>query len=337
MQKKRILITGASGFIGSTIVDKAIELGYEVWAGVRRNSSREYLKDKRIHFVEFKYSSKDELRSQLIDFKSNNGIFDYIVHSAGLTKAVDKSAFYDVNYLQVKNFVDVLVECDMVPALFVFMSSLGVLGPGDETGYSPFLQDATPNPNTEYGKSKLMAEAYIKSVSNFPYLILRPTGVYGPRDRDYLILMRAIKNRINVGAGFKKQLLSFMYVEDLASIIFRAIDRRVSMRGYNISDGDAYTDTEFNAMVQDMLNIKWSISFKVPLAIVRPAAYVSEKVAKIIGKATTFNTDKYKIMKQRNWACDISTMKQELDFEPQYKLKEGVEKTVSWYKSMGWL
>lgn len=337
MQKKKILITGASGFIGSTVVDKALQLGYDVWAGIRANSNREYLKDERINFINLKYGDKDQLKIQLSDFTKANGRFDYIVHSAGLTKAVDKSEFYKINYEQVCTFVETLMELDAVPDLFVFLSTLGVMGVGDEVGYSPLPSDALPNPNTEYGKSKLLAENWIKGIDDFPYLFLRPTGVYGPRDKDYLILMKAVKNRIDVGAGLKKQVLSFIYVEDLVDIIFMAINKGVVRREYYIADGDVYTDTEFNSLVQKELNVNWVLRFKVPLSIVKVAAYISESVSKVIGKPMVLNTDKYMIMKQRNWACDVEPLKRELGFTPKYNLKEGIHKTVEWYKSHGWL
>lgn len=332
MKGKKILITGASGFIGSTAVDMALEQGYDVWAGIRASSSRKYLQDERIRFIDLNYRDKEKLTAQLKDFYRENGTFDAIVHIAGLTKARNKSDFYDVNYQHVKNFVDSLVETKSIPDSFVFMSTLGAIGLGDEKNYTPLPCDAKPNPNTEYGKSKLKAENYIKSIDNFPYVILRPTGVYGPRDKDYLILMRAVKNGLNVGAGFRKQILTFIYVDDLVRIIFDCIDKQIFRKEYNVSDGDIYTDSEFNCIGQKALQKNRVIRLKVPLCLVKPAAWISEKLFAMHGKSTTFNSDKYKIMKQRNWACDITPLKNDLDFAPKYRLKEGVEKTVKWYK-----
>lgn len=336
MQQK-ILITGASGFIGSTAVDKALELGYEVWAGIRASSSKKYLQDKRIRFIDLNYSDKKKLTEQLREFTEKNGRFHAIIHIAGLTKAVKKSDFDTVNYLQVKNFVDALIETNSVPESFIFMSTLGAVGIGDEKNYIPIPCNCSPNPNTAYGKSKLKAENYLKSIPDFPYVILRPTGVYGPRDKDYLILMRAVKNGLSVGAGFRKQLLTFIYVEDLTSIIFDCIRNSIYRKEYNVTDGDVYTDAEFNAIVQKTLQKKRVLRFKVPLWLVKPAAFLSEKLFGIMGRPTTFNSDKYKIMKQRNWTCDITPLRTDLDFSPRYPLKEGVEKTVRWYKEHGWL
>lgn len=337
MEQRKILITGASGFIGSTAVDKALELGFETWAGIRASSSKFYLQDERIKFIDLNYSDKEKLKEQLREFVVENGRFNYIVHSAGITKSVRKSEFDKVNYEQVKNFIDALIEIDAIPNLFIFMSTLGVMGVGDEISYTPLQHDATPNPNTAYGKSKLKAEYYLKNLSDFPYVILRPTGVYGPRDKDYLILMRAVKNGMDVGAGFKKQILTFIYIDDLVKIIFDCIEKNISRKEYYVADGDVYTDTEFNAIVQQALQKKHVIRIKVPLFLVKSASFISEKIYGLLGKTTTFNTDKYKIMKQRNWSCDITPLQRDLDFKPEYRLKQGVEKTVKWYKEQKWL
>lgn len=337
MQKRRILITGASGFIGSTVVDRALALGYETWAGIRGSSSRQYLQDERINFIDLHYGDKQKLKAQLNDFVEKHGRFDEIVHIAGLTKARSKSDFDKVNYEYTRNFAEALIETDTVPNTFVFTSSLSVMGPGDEIGYTPMCADKIPASNTAYGKSKLKAENWLKGLDRFPYLILRPTGVYGPRDRDYLILMRAVKNGLDVGAGFRKQLLSFIFVEDLADVIFSLIERNICRKEYFVADGDVYTDSEFNAIVRDALHKKHVLRSKIPLFLIKPAAMINEKIAALFGKATTFNSDKYRIMKQRNWACDITPLKEDIGFQPAYRLKEGVEKTIAWYKKEGWL
>ena len=336
MQKK-ILITGASGFIGSAIVSEALNQGYETWAGVRSISNRDLLQDERINFIDLNYADTSKLTHQLTEYANENGKFDVIVHVAGITKAIRKTEFDTINFHFTKNFVDALIVTNMVPQSFIFMSSLGSMGVGDEVSYSPMQCDRTPNPNTAYGKSKLLAENYLKSIADFPYVILRPTGVYGPNDKDYLILMKAVKKGVNVGAGYKKQVLSFIYVSDLVDIVFSAINKGVSRKEYFVSDGYSYTDNEFNKIVQRALNRKRVLRLKIPLFIVKAASYVSEKMGELLNKSVAFNTDKYKIMKQRNWACDISPLQNDLSFTPKIQLEEGVVKTIAWYKEKGWL
>lgn len=336
MQKK-ILITGASGFIGSTIVAKALEQGYETWAGIRASSNRNMLQDKRINFIDLNYANPTMLNNELVAFANKHGKFDAIVHVAGITQAIRKSDFNKINFEYTENFVNALVETEMVPKTFVFMSSLGAIGVGDEINYQPMRCDREPNPNTAYGKSKLLAENYMKCTPDFPYVILRPTGVYGPNDKDYLILMKTVKKGLNVGAGFKKQVLSFIYVDDLVDIVFSAIDKNLARKEYFVSDGCSYTDDEFNKIVQIALNRKRVLRLKIPLFIVKVISFATEKVGELLNKSVTINTDKYKIMKQRNWACDISPLEKDINFTPKVHLQEGVEKTIAWYKEKGWL
>ncbi len=73
MNNKRILITGASGFIGSFLVEKALEKGYETWAGIRKSSSREYLQDTRIQFIDLPFQAKDKLTETYDTLCPNTG------------------------------------------------------------------------------------------------------------------------------------------------------------------------------------------------------------------------------------------------------------------------
>ena len=99
-----ILITGASGFIGSFIVEEALKRKFGVWAGIRSTSSKRYLKNRKIHFLELDFAHPNELRAQLSGHKGTYNKFDYIIHCAGVTKCPDKHSFDYVNYLQTKYF-----------------------------------------------------------------------------------------------------------------------------------------------------------------------------------------------------------------------------------------
>ena len=131
-----ILVTGASGFIGSFIVEEALKRKFAVWAGIRSTSSRKYLSDRKIHFLELDFAHPNELKAQLSGHKGTYNKFDYIVHCAGLTKCVDKKEFDRVNYLQTKYFVDTLIQLNMVPKQFIYISTLSVFGPIHEEDYT---------------------------------------------------------------------------------------------------------------------------------------------------------------------------------------------------------
>lgn len=337
MNDKKILITGASGFIGSFLVEKALAKNFSVWAGVRATSSKGYLQDERIKFIDLNFSDKNKLTQQLIDFSKKEGKFDYIIHNAGLTKCIDPSDFNKVNFQFTANFIDALIDSDSVPEKFVMMSSLSVFGVGDELNYTPIKLIDKPNPNTAYGVSKLKAENYLENIQNFPYIILRPTGVYGPREKDYFLMLKTVKSGLDVGAGFQPQHLTFIYVKDLVDASFLALESEITNRAYFVADGDVYTDKEYTALVKKVLNKKMVLSLKVPLGILKVISIVAEEVSKLTKKPSTLNRDKYKIMKQRNWECDIEPLKRDLGFSPKYNLTQGLEESVQWYKDNDWL
>src|ERR1700722_15412481 len=129
---KKVLITGASGFIGSFLVEEALKRGYEVYAGIRSSSSRQYLQDSRINFISLDFKNKSNLIKTLEEFnKEHNGSFDYIIHCSGVTKANNIQEFYDINYEYTKNFVEALIETKSNVQKFIQLSSLASYGPGN--------------------------------------------------------------------------------------------------------------------------------------------------------------------------------------------------------------
>ena len=190
----KILITGASGFIGSFIVEEALRRGFETWAAIRRSSSREWLQDERIHFIELNLSSKAQLVAQL-----RGQDFDYVVHAAGVTKCLNKADFHRINTEGTKNLAEALLEVGMPLKRFVFVSSLSIFGAiKEQQPYEAIRESDTPQPNTEYGRSKLAAEQFLASLgARLPYIILRPTGVYGPREKDYFIMAKSVNSVVS--------------------------------------------------------------------------------------------------------------------------------------------
>ena len=332
-----ILITGASGFIGSFIVQEALKRRFGVWAGIRASSSKKYLKERKIHFLELDFAHPNELRAQLSGHKGTYNKFDYIVHCAGVTKCADKNDFDRVNYLQTKYFVDTLRELNMIPKQFIYISTLSVFGPIREKDYTPIREEDTPAPNTAYGLSKLKAELYIQSLPGFPYVIYRPTGVYGPREADYFLMAKSIRQHTDFSVGYKRQDLPLVYVKDIVQAIFLGIEKEVSRRAYFLADGKVYKSRAFSDLIQKELGSPFVIHIKCPLIVLKVVSLLAEFIATRSGKSSTLNSDKYKIMKQRNWQCDITPAVKELGYAPEYDLEKGVKETIAWYKNEGWL
>lgn len=337
MEQKKVLVTGASGFIGSFLVAGGLERGMQTWAGVRKTSSRKYLKDNKIHFAELDFGNKQRLKEQLALHKQEHDGWNYIIHCAGVTKCLHKEDFDKGNFQATVHFVEALKELEMVPERFVYISSLSIFGPIHEENDAPITEKDVAKPNTAYGVSKLKSEKYLQSLSDFPYVIYRPTGVYGPRERDYFLMAQSIKQHVDFAAGFKRQDITFIYVKDLVQAVYLGMKPEALRRAYFVSDGQVYESRTFSDLIQKELGNPWLLRIKCPLILLKCISVLAEFGAKCVGKTSTLNRDKYNIMKQRNWRCDISPLIKELGFKPEYLLERGVAETITWYKKEGWL
>jgi len=346
-----ILVTGASGFIGSFICSEGLKKGYEVWAGMRGTSSNKYLKDPALQFATLDLGNPEKLRHQLQDYKQRMGGkgWDYVVHAAGATKCLHREDFFHTNTDGTRNLIEALQSEDMVPRRFVFISSLSIFGAVREEPvrkatadnpwiYSPILLSDTPQPNTAYGESKLKAEKFLTMQKDFPYVILRPTGVYGPRERDYFLMAQSIKQHVDFAVGYKPQEITFVYVMDVVQAVYKALDAEAAIgKAYFLSDGEIYNSRRFSDLLQQELGNPWVLHIKAPLWFLRIVCTLSGTVSRWMGKLTTLNMDKYHILSQRNWQCDLTPARQDLGYEPEYQLERGVKETVEWYLKEGWL
>ncbi len=328
----KILITGASGFIGSFIVEEALRRGWETWAAMRRSSSKQFLQDERIRFIELNLSDEAQLTEQLRGHE-----FDYVVHAAGVTKCIDQRDFHRINTEGTQHLVRALMGFGIPLKKFVYLSSLSIFGAiREQQPYEEIRETDTPQPNTAYGRSKLEAEQWLEKQS-LPYVILRPTGVYGPRERDYFLMAKSIKQHSDFAVGYKQQDITFVYVDDVVQAVFLACERGESGRKYFLSDGEVYQSTTFSNFIREELGHPWWIRITVPIWVLRVVTFFGNLIGRMTGKISALNNDKYHILRQRNWRCDIEPARRELGYEPQVQLKEGVRRTIMWYKENGWL
>ena len=333
---ENVLITGASGFIGSFLVEEGLKRNYQVYAGIRKSSSREYLQDAAIQFIEFNFSSVNSILSVLQECKAKNIRFEYIIHNAGVTKAQKKGDFYRVNYLHTKNFLDALREAGMIPEKFIYISSLAAFGPGNPLTMEPVKLSDTPQPIELYGKSKLEAEKHIQTLSDFPWIIIRPTGVYGPREKDYFVFFQTINRGFETYIGSAKQILTFIYVKDLVRVIFETLSSSFVQKSYFVTDGKEYDTLEFAAIAKKHLEKK-TVRLVIPSGAVKLIAFSLEKVYKLWGRIPTLNSDKFQVLSSTNWRCETEPLQKDFGFQAEYDLDKGVKECVEWYRKEGWL
>lgn len=327
--KGKVLITGASGFVGYHLIVEALHNNLEVYVAVRKNSRIEHLKDLPIQYVYLDYSDIDSLKAELQDKQYN-----YIIHAAGVTRAVSAYEYDLINADYTANLANAAVQSGINLKKFVLISSLAAIGP--LTGLNGIItEDTTPNPITAYGKSKLLAEHKLKAVKDLNYIILRPTAVYGPRDTGIFIFFKQVSKRLEAYIGRGQQKLSFIYVTDLARASVRSL-YAAGNSTYNLSDGNFYDKYELGLLTKTILNVK-TLKIHLMLNFVKLIAAVSEKISGMRNTAPILNLEKLDELTAVNWSCSIELAKQELGFYPLYPLAAGLTETLKWYKDNKWL
>lgn len=324
-----VLITGANGFIGSTLVEKAVSLGWRVTAAIRKGSDLEHLKSFNISFLEVNYADQ----SELIKAFSALPVFDYIIHNAGTTKAANLEEYLRVNQGYTQNLIESLIECNRVPGKFLFVSSLAAVGP--VSSGQVIDSQTTPNPVTWYGKSKLAAEKYLESLPDFPWMIVQPTGVYGPKDKDIFVFINLVNKGLEFYIGNNEQNLSFIYSEDLADMMLAILKKGTLHQKYIGSDLKKYVSSDLGNSVKKALNCK-TIKLKIPVSVISSIALLSEKLGNLKGKTPALNLDKMNELKAESWWCACENINK-IQWKPKFDLYTGMQKTVDWYKLNKWL
>lgn len=318
----KALITGGTGFIGSHLAEALIKEGFEVYCLVRDLSNKKWLEGIEATCVQGDCCVKESLE-QLRDF-------DYIFHLAGLTKASSWEEFYRVNVKGTENIVDFALRNNSKLKRFVLLSSLAAAGPS-ENG-KPKCEDSPATPVSDYGRSKLMAEeVLLRFKDKIPITILRPTAVYGPRDRDFYLFFKMIK--AGVIPSFGKSYYSLIYIDDLVrGILLGAFKPDALGKIYFLADGDISTSEKIAAVIAESLQKK-PVKIRIPRDLLPFIGRVASKIA----KNSIINNDKLLELKYKYWICDISKARSELGFNPKVKIEEGMKWTANWYRLHRWL
>ena len=326
--KERVLITGASGFVGFHLINEALQNNLEVVAAIRQSSHIDHLKGLDITYTYPDFDNVASLKNE-ISLKK----YDYIIHAAGVTRARSAAEYNHINAGYTNNLAKAACESGAIKK-FVLIGSLAAVGPLP-TLQGNITSTTVPKPVTSYGKSKLLAEAHLRTYKSLPYTILRPTGIYGPRDKDIFIFFKQIARGIEPYIGKFDQKFSFLYVKDLATAAIKALYAGYQ-QSFNLADGNSYDRYELGNITRAVLNKK-TVKFHLPVNFVKIIASVSEKLSSLSNKAAVLNVEKLNELMAVNWTCDIEPARSTLGFDPQYNLEKGLAETLKWYKTNNWL
>ncbi|SIQ85076.1 NAD-dependent epimerase/dehydratase family protein [Pontibacter lucknowensis] len=329
--KERVLITGASGFVGHHLVEAAVQAGLEVYAAVRPSSEVAHLQNFDIHYTSLKFNDSAALVKELEEKQ-----YHYIIHAAGITKAKSEQEYNSVNADYTQKLALAALEADIPLKKFVFISSLAALGPVVYSDTTPIHEQSKAQPVTAYGKSKLLAEQYLAELKDLPLVVLRPTAVYGPREKDIFIVLKTLNLGLEPYISNKPQWLSFVYVKDLARAVIQALGSEIHHAYYNVSDGNSYDRYALATITKRILGRK-AIRFHVPMGVVTVMARLLEAAYATSSKMPALNKEKLNELAAENWNCSIDRIRQDLGFVPEYDLEKGLAHTLKWYKENNWL
>jgi nucleoside-diphosphate-sugar epimerase len=323
----KILVTGGTGFLGSHLVERLVEAGgTEVFALVRDPS--------RLRWLE----GLEGVRPIAGDLRSVPALpsgLTCVYHLAGLTKTHKPDDYYTVNRDGTANLLRAL-ESQTERLRFVHLSSLAAVGPS--TGRRGVSEDDPPRPISEYGDSKLQAEAEVlRYRDRYSVVLLRAGAIYGPRDEDFLEYFRWIKRGVQPLLG-KRKALSLVYVRDAVRAAVLAGDpRRPSGEIFNIADPKPCGWEDIGRVTASLLGKK-TVSLRLPLWTAYLASAASEGLGRVFGTGSAlYNVSKFKQMKPDGWVADVGKARRELGFETHFTLDQGLGETIAWYLWKGLL
>jgi nucleoside-diphosphate-sugar epimerase len=330
----KVLVTGASGFLGGHVAELLSNRGDRVRALVRKTSNKKHL-EKLANVELFEGGVEDVERVR----EAVDGV-DAIVHAAGLTKARSTDEFFAINVGGTSNLVQAARSGSRgrpsTVKRFVYVSSLTACGPSAD-GLPVHAEQE--NPIDAYGRSKLAAEKVVLSAKDeMPVVILRPGAIYGPRDGEILEVFKTIQRGVLplVGGGEAKGV--YIYATDCAEACLRAIDSNVASGSvYFVDDGcGAIDQNKLFADAETALGRKARFRASLPVPVLMTVARGIEVFGRITNRAVMLTREKANMLLQ-HWICSSEVTRRELGWEPKVPWLEGIERSVAWYRENGWL
>ena len=318
----KVLVTGASGFVGSHLTRRLVTEGYRVKALVRTTSSLDRLKELDIDLA---YGDLTDI------FSLHNAVkgVEIVFHAgASVGDWVKKEEAYAVNVKGTENILNAALAARV--KRFVSVSSLAVLGMKDHNA----TKEEAPYGATgdSYCDSKIESEKLVLEFGrrhNLPVTVIRPGFIYGPGDNQVIPrVLEALEKGKFAFIGHGDKVLNTVYVGNLIQAVILAVRTEKAVgKIYNITDGVLVDRREFINTIADV----WGLprpKKEVPLWLAKALTPVFEKVNRLTGskKPPLLNRAKMKFM-ALNLHFDISRAVEELGYKPVSNLRQALEET----------
>ncbi|MBN1675440.1 MAG: NAD-dependent epimerase/dehydratase family protein [Kiritimatiellae bacterium] len=325
----KALVTGATGFVGSNLVEELLEAGVDVVCLVRPTSDIVWIRHLPVDIQIGALEDSEVLARAVEDV-------DYIFHVAGLTRARTEQEYRRVNTDGTRRLVDAAVGACTRLRRFIYVSSLAAVGPNRRS--RPVDESTTPHPIDGYGASKLAAEyAVLNEADRLPVTILRPPAIFGPRDRNFLPIFRSAQRfgRVPVVGSLEKQ-VSFIHIADLtAGIWLTALEPVAIGKTYFMAGGTHTLGKVVETVGKSIGRPVRPLRIAAPLA--RFAGELGEWAWRLTGKPRALSRHKVRHLLQKRWTCSWAKAHEEMNFRPTVRLISGMKQTAWWYGMHGWL
>jgi dihydroflavonol-4-reductase len=325
----KVLVTGATGFVGSHVADRLLEEGHEVRALVRPSSSLAWLDGKPIERVGGNMLEVESLREAVENV-------DAVVHVAGVTASKTKEGFFTGNQVTTRTLLEAVRRYNPDLAIFVHCSSQAAVGPSLDG--QPITELTPPHPITTYGMSKRAAEEECERArQDFSVTILRLAAVYGPRDTAILTFFQTVGKRLKPLIGMQDKYVNLVHASDVAQGVARALSHKEARNEtYFIGSEQQYSWREVNNLTSEILN-RPGLTIKLPHALVYSVAGLSEFFSMFQKKPSVLNWEKGRDIVQSHWTCSVEKAKREIGYRQDVSLEDGIKETTAWYQKQGWL
>jgi nucleoside-diphosphate-sugar epimerase len=323
------LVTGATGFVGSHLVELLLERGYRVRCLVRESSDPRWLPRERVELATGEVTRPESLGP------AARGV-DFVFHSAGVVRSGDPRVYERVNVEGTRNLIEALLRESSGLRRFVQVSSLAAGGPS-EPGH-PRSELDSDAPNNEYGKSKKRAEEELERVgASLPWTVVRPCAVYGPRDHGFLLLARLARRGWCVRITGAAQPAHVIHVRDLVRGLADAAESpRTIGRRYYVAHPEITGWTMMGALMGRSLQVRTRL-LHVPRWAVPWVAGCAGLGSKVVGRPHPLPPDRLRDLLAPAWTCDTRQAKEHWGFQATVDLRTGIEETMEWYRSAGWV
>lgn len=325
-QDRKILVTGATGFVGAHAVNELISNGWQVRCLLRETSDRSKIPES-VEIVTGSLANIDDLKRAVRDCNS-------LMHIAGLVRALSLADFMRVNRDATANLVRAARDSGV--ERFLLCSSQAAGGPSYDG--RPRRADDPCEPVTDYGQSKLAGEqALQQNAGNMWWCIIRPPAVYGPNDRAFLTFVRWVNLGFKLRLGNGKGRFAIIHGEDLARAMRMGIEADIpSGQIFYATDGGEWTLFDMGRAVESAMGRK-AVWIPIPLSIAPAIAVIIEFIAKMQGGIALLSRQKVRELSQSAWICDSETFQRRVEFSPKYNLFTGMAQTIAWYRENGWI